>query len=76
VFDLHLLSEIHCEFNTPSTVAHLDIMAILDSVNRHALPKALRSRSISEDVFNSLTAVPHENTGAVSCVGINKSAHL
>jgi len=56
-------------------VAYLDIKAAFDSVDRRALWKALRSRSIP-DVLTDLIVALHENTGAAIRVGKNKSARL
>jgi len=75
ILALRLLSEIHREFNRPLNVVYLDIKAAFDSVDRHALWKALRSRRIP-DGLTDLIAALHENTGAAICVGKNKSARL
>jgi len=71
ILALRLLKEIHCEFNRPLNVAYLNIKAAFDSVDR----RALCSRGIP-DVLTDLIAALHENTGAATRVGKNKSACL
>jgi len=60
---LHLLSDLHREFDRPLNVAFLDIKATFDSVNRRALWKALRSRGILDFLLDLIAAL-HENTSA------------
>ena len=43
ILALHLLSELHREFDRPLNVVYLDIKAAFDSVDKRALWKALRS---------------------------------
>ena len=60
---LHLLAEIHREFDRPLHVAFLDIKAAFDSVDRQALWKALRSRGIP-NILLDLIVTLHEHTGS------------
>ena len=60
---LHLLAEIHREFDRPLHVAFLDIKAAFDSVDRQALWKALRSRGIPNILLDLIVAL-HEHTSS------------
>ena len=75
VLALRLLSELRRGFGRPLGVAFLDIKSALDSVDRTALWKALRSKGIPDIILQLITAL-NENTGARIKVGQGLSSGI
>jgi len=75
ILALRLLSELHREFDHPLDVVYLDIKAAFDSMDRHALWKALRSRGVPAILLDLISAL-HDGTAVRVCVGQKLSGHL
>jgi len=63
ILTLHLLSELHREFNRPLNVTFVDIKSAFNSVDHTARWKALHSKGMPDIILHQITAL-HENTGA------------
>jgi len=75
ILALRLLSELHREFDRPLNVVYLDIQAAFDSVDKHALWKALRSRGVQAMLLDLISAL-HDGTAVRVRVGQELSGHL
>jgi len=75
ILALHLLSELHRGFDRPLNVVYLDIKAAFNSVDRHALWKALRSRGVPAILLDLISTL-HDGTAVRVHVGQELSGHL
>ena len=75
ILALCLLSELHREFDRPLNVVYIDIRTAFDSVDRHALWKALRSRGVPAILLYLISAL-HDGTAVQVRVGQELSGHL
>jgi len=57
ILALHLLADLHREFERPLNVAYLDIKAAFDSVDRTALWKAICSKGIPDNFLLLIKAL-------------------